>query len=132
MTAAQRTNLHRNTANLLRFADGIVQKNYLIQIYAIDSNYAKGIFDLLPEHKDGYTLQEIAEDSKTAHLVNKDPSFWSPDKGSSFVSPFCKLCACMKFMFHYRWGCHISLQRHNSVQKIMNVNINFFSCPDRS
>lgn len=82
MTSTQRDNLHKNTAKLLKFADGIVQKNYLIQVYAIDPNYGKSIYDLLPEHKEGYTLEEIAEASKTAHLVNKDPSFYSPDKGN--------------------------------------------------
>ena len=53
-----------------------------MKVYAIDSNYGKSIYDLLPEHKDGYTLEEIAEASKTAHLVNKDESFYSADKGS--------------------------------------------------
>jgi len=88
MTDAQRTNLHKNTAKLLKFADAIVQKNYLIQLHAIDANYAKSIFDLLPEH-DGYTLEEIAEASKTAHMVGKDPSFFSDDKTRNFMGmPF--------------------------------------------
>lgn len=104
MSAQQRDNLHKNTAKLLKFADALVQKNYLIQVslganlgiiqprihranprctltqlYAIDPNYGKSIYDLLPEH-DGYTIDEIAEASETAHLVGKDPSFYSPNK----------------------------------------------------
>ena len=75
MTPAQRENLHKNTAKLLSFADGIVQKNYLVQMAAISPDYAKGIFDKLPEHKGGYTLQEINEAAKEAHLVNKDINF---------------------------------------------------------
>jgi len=90
MTEPQRVNLHRNTAKLLQMADGLVQKNYLIQVYAIDAKYGKSIYDLLPTH-DGYTLEEIIEGSKTAHLVNVDQSFISPNKGSSFMGmPFKK------------------------------------------
>lgn len=55
------------------------------QLYAVHPTYAKSIFDLLPEHKDEYTLEEIAEASKTAHLVNKDQRFWACDKGRSFM-----------------------------------------------
>jgi len=90
MTDAQRNNLHKNTADLLRFCDAIVIKNYLIQQYAIDPNYAKSIHALLPPNKqEGFTMEEVAEASKTAHMVNKDPNFFSPDKNSSFMGmPF--------------------------------------------
>lgn len=67
-----------------------MQYNYLTQLHAIDPKYATAIYELLPKH-DGYTLEEIAEASKTAHLVNADPAFFSPDKGSSFMGmPFKK------------------------------------------
>lgn len=62
----------------------------VLQLYAIDPDYAKSIYGLLPKH-DGYTIDEVAEGSKTAHLVNKDPAFMSPDKDSNFMGmPFKK------------------------------------------
>jgi len=56
-------------------------------MYAIDPNYAKGIFNLLPESKkkSEVKMDEIAEASKEAHMVNKDPSFYSADKGKTFM-----------------------------------------------
>lgn len=62
-----------------QLADAIVQRNYLVQLYAIDPKYAQAIFAMLPK-TDGYTLEEIAEASKTAHLVNKNPAFVSADR----------------------------------------------------
>lgn len=35
MTDKERSNLHSNTAKLLKFADGIVQKDYLIQVSSV-------------------------------------------------------------------------------------------------
>ncbi|ELU37193.1 catalase [Rhizoctonia solani AG-1 IA] len=84
LTPPKREELHSNTARLLKHADGIVQKNYLIQLYAIEPGYAKAIYDLLPEHS-GYTLEEIAEGAKSAHLVGKNPQFFSAGKGASFM-----------------------------------------------
>ncbi|KAF8749952.1 Catalase R [Rhizoctonia solani] len=84
LTPQKREELHSNTARLLKHADGIVQKNYLIQLHAIEPGYAKAIYDLLPEHS-GYTLEEIAEGAKSAHLVGKNPQFFSAGKGASFM-----------------------------------------------
>ncbi|KAG9094732.1 hypothetical protein FRC06_010531, partial [Ceratobasidium sp. 370] len=67
LTPAKREELHKNTALLLRHADPIVQKSYLVQLHAIDAGYATTIYDLLPAHT-GYTLGDIAEGAKTAHL----------------------------------------------------------------
>jgi catalase len=61
-----------------------VQRNYLIQLFAIDPAYAKAIYDLLPEHK-GNTLEDIAEGAKKAHLVSKNPQFFSAGKGANFM-----------------------------------------------
>ncbi|KAI0071334.1 catalase [Panus rudis PR-1116 ss-1] len=82
LSNGERERLHRNTAKLLKLADAIVQKNYLVQLYAVDPQYAIEIFDLLPSHsplptgKD-YTIQEIAEGSKNAHMAGKNPQFVS-------------------------------------------------------
>jgi catalase len=61
-----------------------VQKNYLIQLYAITPGYAQAIYDLLPTHE-GYTIEELAEKAKTAHLVGKNPQFVTQGKGVSFM-----------------------------------------------
>lgn len=73
-----------------QFCDAIVIKNYLIQLYAIDPKYATSIHALLPANKqEGFSMDEIKEASKTAHMVNKDSEFFSPDKNSSFMGmPF--------------------------------------------
>ncbi|QRV89324.1 catalase [Ceratobasidium sp. AG-Ba] len=84
LTPEKRNELHKNTATLLKHCDSIVQKNYLIQLCAIDQSYARAIYDLLPAH-DGYTLEEIKEQSKEAHLVGKNPRFFSVSKGANFM-----------------------------------------------
>lgn len=62
-----------------------MQKNYLIQQYAISPDYAQAIYDLLPADKrQGYEMSEVAEKSKTAHLVGKNLDFKSKD-GRSFM-----------------------------------------------
>jgi catalase len=61
-----------------------VQKNYLIQLYAITPAYGETIYNLLPSHE-GYTLEGIAEKAKTAHLVGKNPEFMTEGKGVTFM-----------------------------------------------
>lgn len=65
-----------------------MQKNYLIQQYAVSPDYAKGIYALLPEEKrQGYTIDEIVQGSKTAHLVGKNLSFKAKSGRSFFGMP---------------------------------------------
>ncbi|KAL7422106.1 hypothetical protein Q5752_002749 [Cryptotrichosporon argae] len=88
MSDTQRAHLHKNTAKLLVYAEPIVQKNYLIQQYAISPAYAQSIYDLLPADKrGGYTMEEVAEGAKKAHLVGKDLAFKSKDGRSFFGMP---------------------------------------------
>ncbi len=62
-----------------------MQKNYLIQLYAISPDYAKSIYELMPaEKRKGYEMIEVAEKSKTAHLVGKNLDFKSQN-GRSFM-----------------------------------------------
>jgi catalase len=61
-----------------------VQRNYLVQQYAVLPAYAKAIYDLLPAHE-GYTLEEVAEKAKTAHLVQKNPDFITAGTGATFM-----------------------------------------------
>jgi len=86
MDEQQRKNLHKNTSILLKYADAIVQKNYLTQLYAIDPNYATSVYEGLPHDKrQGYSMEEVAEASKTAHLVGKNPQFMTNKQGLSFM-----------------------------------------------
>lgn len=55
-----------------------MQKGYLTQQYAISPAYAQAIYDLLPADKrGGYTMEEVEEGAKTAHLVGKNLDFKS-------------------------------------------------------
>lgn len=72
MSDQERENTASNTATLLGTAkEPEVHKRYLAQCHAIDPNYAKAIFEKLP--KKLVSLEEVAELSKTAHLVNVTP-----------------------------------------------------------
>lgn len=85
MTDTQRDHLHNNTAKLLVKAETIVQKNYLIQQYAISPSYAQAIYDLLPvDQQSQLVMSQIAQAAKTAHLVGRDNSFKSKG-GRSFM-----------------------------------------------
>ncbi|KPV75803.1 uncharacterized protein RHOBADRAFT_52828 [Rhodotorula graminis WP1] len=85
LSTEERQNLHSNTARLLKFADDIVKKNYLIQLYAIDPSYALSVYEGLPEKPTTFTMDEVADKSKTAHLVGKNPNFLTADQGRSFM-----------------------------------------------
>ncbi|TBU52607.1 catalase [Dichomitus squalens] len=83
LSVEERENLHRNTARLLKHAEPIVQKNYLIQQCAIMREYAEAIYDLLPEHE-GYSFKDIEAGAPMAHMVHKNPQFVS-DQGKTFM-----------------------------------------------
>lgn len=88
MSEKERENLHKNTALLLRFADPIVQRGYLAQQYAISPKYAQSIYDLLPvDKRQGYSMDEVEEDSKTAHLKGKNLKFKSSEGRRFFGMP---------------------------------------------
>ncbi|GAA6051875.1 hypothetical protein JCM3770_005515 [Rhodotorula araucariae] len=85
MGTQERANLHSNTSRLLKFADDIVKKNYLIQLYAIDPSYALAVYEGLPEKPTTFTMDEVADKSQTAHLVGRNPNFFTKDSGASFM-----------------------------------------------
>ncbi|GAA6037196.1 hypothetical protein JCM8097_008782 [Rhodosporidiobolus ruineniae] len=87
MSVEERNNTHSNTARLLKFADEIVIKNYLIQLAAIDKAYATAVFDLLPADKTkGFTLEaDIFSKAPEAHLVGKNPNFLLANTGATFM-----------------------------------------------
>ncbi|PVG01719.1 catalase [Serendipita vermifera] len=84
MNPEKRSNLFKNTATYLQLAEPLVQKNYLIQLYAVHPDYALGVIDFMSEQT-GYTLEEIEKGAKTAHLVGLNPQFTLEDKGYSFM-----------------------------------------------
>lgn len=60
-------------------------KNYLIQLYAIDSTYATAVYEGLPVKPKTFTLQDVAEKAPTAHLVGVNPSFQLENLGTNFM-----------------------------------------------
>jgi len=86
LSAEERSNLHSNTSRLLRVADNIVIKNYMIQLNAIDPLYSQGVWAELPRARQAeadFTWEEVEEASKEAHLVGKNvsPSSSSTPRG---------------------------------------------------
>lgn len=74
MCLKQRADLHSNTAGVLKLVDSeMIQINYLSQCYCIDSEYAKAIYDLLPEKK--FDFQRVVLASRTAPSRGKEMKF---------------------------------------------------------
>lgn len=84
MTETQRKHTHENTANMLRFVQfPDIQKKYLAQIYNIAPEYARGVYDLLPEKKFGFG--EVEEGANEAELAYKEPKFRPQSKNDRLV-----------------------------------------------
>ena len=80
MTDTQRQNLHSNTANMLRFVTfKVIKVGYLAQIWNIDPEYPKAIYDLLPESAksgpEGFNMTEVEDQAKGAELAGKEAKF---------------------------------------------------------
>ena len=80
MSDSQRRNLHYNTANLLRFVTSkVIKVGYLAQLWNIDPEYPKAIFDLLPtvakSGEEGFEFVEVQNKAKGAELAGKEPKF---------------------------------------------------------
>lgn len=43
------------------------------------------MYEGLPEKPDTFTMDEVAEKAPTAHLVGKNPNFFTKDQGASFM-----------------------------------------------
>ncbi|SCV73302.1 BQ2448_7228 [Microbotryum intermedium] len=86
MNEGERKNLHSNTGRLLKYAPDLIKKNYLIQLYAIDPEYAHGVWNALPpEPLPDFTLDDVAKAAPRAHLVGKHPDFMLKDTGATFM-----------------------------------------------
>jgi catalase len=80
MTDSQRENLHRNTANLLRFVTAkVIKVGYLAQLWNIDPGYARAIYDMLPEAaksgEEGFEFVAVQNRAKGAELAGKEAKF---------------------------------------------------------
>ncbi len=74
MTPTQRQHTHQNTANMLRFVKvPDVQSKYLAQIYNIAPEYARGVYECLPEKKFGF--EQVEGRAKGAETWYKEPKF---------------------------------------------------------
>ncbi len=54
-------------------ANGNTQRKYLAQLHNISPDYAKGVFERLPQPQ--FDLSEVQKDAEGAHLWYKEPAF---------------------------------------------------------
>lgn len=79
MDDTKRANTISNTAKMLRFVKyPEIQKKFLAQSACIAEDYAKGVYDALPEKK--FDFSEVQELAKTAHVWYKEEKF-RPSQG---------------------------------------------------
>ncbi len=79
-TDSQHENLHRNTANLVRFVTAkVIKVGYLAQLWNIDPGYARAIYDLLPEasksSEEGFEFLDVQNRAKGVELAGKEAMF---------------------------------------------------------
>ncbi|TGO17092.1 hypothetical protein BTUL_0021g00690 [Botrytis tulipae] len=90
MTETQRDHLHQNTANLLRFVDSkVIKLGYLAQLWNIDPQYSRAIYDLLPETSktgaEGFEFVEVQNKAKGSELAGKEEKFRPSDASERLV-----------------------------------------------
>ncbi|GLA62754.1 hypothetical protein AtubIFM54640_003884 [Aspergillus tubingensis] len=74
MDERARKQLHDNTARLLRLVEyPLIQIKYLAQLYRIAPEYAKGVYDLLPEKPCAFS--EVEQRAGGAEAAMKEPKF---------------------------------------------------------
>ena len=75
MTDDARMHLHKNTAKWLgQVTERVIQVGYLVQVYCIAPEYARGVFDLLPEPRK-FGFGEVEAASEGAEGVKKEMRF---------------------------------------------------------
>ncbi|EHL00323.1 Heme-dependent catalase-like protein [Glarea lozoyensis ATCC 20868] len=76
MSEQQRTNLHYNTSNMLRFVDtNVIKIGYLAQLWNIDPSYSQAVYDGLPEAARDFQFVEVQNKAKGAELAGKEAKF---------------------------------------------------------
>jgi catalase len=74
MDARAREHLHSNTARMLKVVEyPEIQLKYLAQLYCIAPEYAKGVYDLLPEQK--FDFSQVKVQVKGAERAGKEAKF---------------------------------------------------------
>ncbi|GAO52450.1 catalase [Saitoella complicata NRRL Y-17804] len=73
MDDGARANTHKNTVAYLKWVEPRIQKLYLSQCYCIAPEYARGIYDLLPEKK--FEFGDVEELAKTAPMRGKEEEY---------------------------------------------------------
>lgn len=74
MNDQARARLHSNTARLLCLVEyPEIQVKYLAQVYSIAREYAKGVYDLLPEKS--FDFARVERQSQTAERAGKENKF---------------------------------------------------------
>ena len=70
----ERKDLHDNTAKVLKLVNGpVIQENYLVQIYNIETGYARAVYDELLMKEVPFGIVESK--AKNAPLASKDKKF---------------------------------------------------------
>jgi len=77
MSPEQRENLHKNTANMLKFVDyPEIQCKYLSQVYNISPKYAQSVYDLLPAgQQEKFHFDEVKNNAQGAEMAGKEGKF---------------------------------------------------------
>ncbi|KAF3912629.1 Catalase [Dactylellina cionopaga] len=83
MSSDARARLHANTADYLKWANPDIQQAYLAQCWAISPDYAKGIYNALPEKKIGFEAVEIS--GKDAASKGKCKKFMPKDNNHRLI-----------------------------------------------
>jgi catalase len=84
MTDEGRKHLHSNTARCLKFVEfEEIQVKYLAQQYAIAPEYARGVYDLLPEKK--FDFKEVERRAVGAEVMGKEKKF-RPSKSTGMLT----------------------------------------------
>ncbi|KAJ5582826.1 hypothetical protein N7535_001446 [Penicillium sp. DV-2018c] len=74
MDAKARSHLHSNTAAALKKVDyPQIQVKYLAQLFRVSPQYAKSVFELLPNPS--FSFNEVEQTSKGAEKMGKEPKF---------------------------------------------------------
>ncbi|KAH1401096.1 hypothetical protein KXV68_005362 [Aspergillus fumigatus] len=87
MDARGREHLHCNTARMLKVVEyPEIQLRYLTQLYCIAPEYARGVYDLLPEQK--FDFSQVKAQAQGAERVGKEAKF-RPSKDTDILAGKC-------------------------------------------
>ncbi|KAH1440223.1 hypothetical protein KXV81_003186 [Aspergillus fumigatus] len=87
MDARGREHLHCNTARMLKVVEyPEIQLRYLTQLYCIAPEYARGVYDLLPEQK--FDFSPVKAQAQGAERVGKEAKF-RPSKDTDILAGKC-------------------------------------------